>query len=523
MIVDLRKDALPPLPEDAVCIIGAGIVGLSLACRLRELGSPVILLERGGPYPSQANVAKGIEKTKTQYSGAHKGRAFGLGGTSGLWGGQLAAATTDERLARPWVGMPPWDIPAAEIDDAYNRAAEWLRVPASIVKPQSGADSPHGKLGRHFLRRHVFALPFRNRNFTARSRARLESDDGLVLLLNADVSSFATSSLDDTRKVISVQVDLNGLPLAITAAVFVICAGAIESTRLLLHAAGDHPTRLGEGFRDHVSLPAGKFHVRDRNAFLDCIAPRFEAGGIVHPRFELSAAAQAEYRLPAAFVHVVAISDGKTALDAIRRFLSILQKRQGGIGEFLREGLAMFAAAPDFARIVCWRAFRRKLYYPRGHDFVLQVDLEQPPAGVNRLYLGGPDEAGLGKCRIDWQLGQQDIDHANLAASLFAADWNSNSGKLAIVTPEPIELKICRESEAAFDVYHPVGSTAFGRDPAAFSVDTGMGVRGFSNLYTVSTGVLPSSGAANPTFTAIALALRLADTVLGPRCREARR
>jgi choline dehydrogenase-like flavoprotein len=52
-------------------------------------------------------------------------------------------------------------------------------------------------------------------------------------------------------------------------------------------------------------------------------------------------------------------------------------------------------------------------------------------------------------------------------------------------------------------------------DPAHGVVDVNLKVHGTSNVYVAGSSVFPSMGAANPTFTAMALALRLAHFIHG--------
>ena len=61
-----------------------------------------------------------------------------------------------------------------------------------------------------------------------------------------------------------------------------------------------------------------------------------------------------------------------------------------------------------------------------------------------------------------------------------------------------------------YDAYHPVGTCRLGVDEAA-TVDLDLRVRGTENLYVLSTGVFPSAGTANPTFSMLCLGDRLAD------------
>jgi choline dehydrogenase-like flavoprotein len=56
-----------------------------------------------------------------------------------------------------------------------------------------------------------------------------------------------------------------------------------------------------------------------------------------------------------------------------------------------------------------------------------------------------------------------------------------------------------------------MGTTRMHTDPKQGVVDADSRVHGISNLFVAGSSVFPTAGAANPTFTIVALALRLAD------------
>ena len=62
-------------------------------------------------------------------------------------------------------------------------------------------------------------------------------------------------------------------------------------------------------------------------------------------------------------------------------------------------------------------------------------------------------------------------------------------------------------------IYHHLGTTRMHADPHHGVVDPSCRVHGVSDLYVTGGSVFPTSGAANPTLTIVALALRLADEV----------
>src|ERR1700733_12138236 len=93
MLLDANVDAdVPAELSSELVIVGAGTVGLFLAEVLAGLGErrDVILVEAGSKVPGTSSNAARSTSVGRPHEGVHLGRAAGLGGTSSLWGGQLA-------------------------------------------------------------------------------------------------------------------------------------------------------------------------------------------------------------------------------------------------------------------------------------------------------------------------------------------------------------------------------------------------------------------------------------------------
>jgi choline dehydrogenase-like flavoprotein len=65
--------------------------------------------------------------------------------------------------------------------------------------------------------------------------------------------------------------------------------------------------------------------------------------------------------------------------------------------------------------------------------------------------------------------------------------------------------------EAVNGGWHQMGTTRMARDAKTGVVDEHCRVHGVANLFVAGSSVFPSCGFANPTFTILALAIRLAD------------
>src|SRR5580658_1631882 len=99
-VCDLAISASAVPREVDVCILGSGPVGLTLAHVLVDRGYRVDVLECGGKLTTVADASATATFDRRVYLGAGAGRAFGLGGTSAIWGGQLLPVRPDDLRAR---------------------------------------------------------------------------------------------------------------------------------------------------------------------------------------------------------------------------------------------------------------------------------------------------------------------------------------------------------------------------------------------------------------------------------------
>lgn len=143
---------------------------------------------------------------------------------------------------------------------------------------------------------------------------------------------------------------------------------------------------------------------------------------------------------------------------------------------------------------------------------VLTVGGEQAPNRHSRITLSDEfDEMGMPRVRLDWHLTERDIHSAWTFASIAAEELSrAGLGEVDLerfhLPDDPNEL-----SGMVVDAGHHMGATRMGNDPSAGVVDANCMVFGIDNLFIASSAVFPTGGCSNPTFTILALALRLAD------------
>jgi choline dehydrogenase-like flavoprotein len=133
--------------------------------------------------------------------------------------------------------------------------------------------------------------------------------------------------------------------------------------------------------------------------------------------------------------------------------------------------------------------------------------LEQAPDSTNRITLSDElDPNGQPKVHIHWMFTERDQASVKKARRLLTEELSRD--KLGTV-------QFTEELYTSPSSVHPTGSTRMSADPHYGVVDANCQVHGLNNLYLAGSSVFPTNGYANPTLTAIALGVRLADYVKG--------
>jgi choline dehydrogenase-like flavoprotein len=123
---------------------------------------------------------------------------------------------------------------------------------------------------------------------------------------------------------------------------------------------------------------------------------------------------------------------------------------------------------------------------------------------------GERDALGLPRLRTHLHYSRDDISSVRRAMEeLDAYVREQRVGRVEFLYPA-IEVAV-RRFLLGEGGYHQTGITRMSELPEDGVVDRNLAVHGFRDLYIASTSTFPSSGQANPTFTGVAFAVRLAD------------
>jgi choline dehydrogenase-like flavoprotein len=188
---------------------------------------------------------------------------------------------------------------------------------------------------------------------------------------------------------------------------------------------------------------------------------------------------------------------------------SDLQNERRNAAGWLALGANVLVDSPRVARYAYHRLFER--VKPDVRAVRLRNFLEMEPNPENRVVLGS-DRDALGQPVPVVKHVCSDLDkrsivelHARLGEEFAAAGVGRLESPLtpahaAPGAPWPIDQ----------DASHHMGTTRMGLDPATSVVDPDLRVHAVDNLYMAGASVFPTSGCANPTFTIVALSIRLA-------------
>lgn len=500
MIQDARE-----LPDGAtldtdLAIVGAGAAGITLALALAGAPFRVCLIESGGLEPDEETQRLAeAENVGLPYGPIEATRLRYFGGTTNHWGGWCRPLDGLDFQVRDWVPLSGWPIDRAVLDPYYARANQICEAGPFAYDDVAGWEKKLGiegfeLPGAGMARRVIqFSPPTR---FGKRYLTELKAAANLFILLHA--TAVEIHATENAAEVAGLSLaTLDGRRFRLTARLYVLAAGGIENARLLLLSDGVQTTGLGNGsdmvgrcFMEHPHIysmatlllrthdPVSRLYLEDQYVDGTALRGNFmptedfqRSQRVLNATFTIGVSA----RLP----ERGAVPENEHPLAV--PLLDLLHDAAGG---------------------------------PPPDGFGVRVGVggagEQRPNLDSRVTLSTERDAlGLRRGRLDWRLTPE--DKASLLRNLkalgaeFAA---SGLGRLNVDLPEgdswPAELT---------GGNHHMGTTRMAADPRNGVVDADCRVHGIANLYIAGSSVFPTSGAANPTLTIVALALRLADHI----------
>ena len=495
--------------ECEVCIIGAGAVGIYLASELSSQGISTVLLEAGGmECINSTDMNFDVSFEDELYSGATKGRYFGLGGTTSHWGGVLMPHTghdirkMDENTFDVWQHVV--DIVSSNSESVLKKLGWNEGADFSVKNGQLNKIQKNTKIS--FMLDLI--LPFRKKNLAHLLKRLPKNNSKLTIFINSVVYDWESLLANHEESIQTIKAkSRNNKMVEIKADKFIISAGAIESARILLELNQSsersiikHTAAVGCYLTDHISLPVANVNKASVSRVIQYFSPYFSSGWMRSFRFIDDTF---DYKIQRSFFHFIFENDSpgfSLAKDLLTSFQA---------GKLPKTKLVeLFRGVFGLVQLGIYRYIYSVLYIPKNTKIHLQLDVEQYPNKENCITLGDKlDDYGRQNIKIKWHISDKDVSGANLISKNFIEKWSLYEG---------IELDILTDNQyltKPYDAYHPVGTCQMGKCEESV-VDENLKVWGVENLWVASTGVLPSAGTANPTFTILCLAERLSGQII---------
>jgi hypothetical protein len=514
MILDARNfQEAPDLPHVPVVIIGAGTVGLFLAVSLAQGKVPTIVVETGGHVADTGRTGQTAISLGRPHAGVTLGRAFGLGGTSTLWSGQLAEFDQMDLIAPG----REWPIKYSELQRWYEHVYALLKIkPVQLVAPPVAVGNQDEL--QYGIERFVTSwLP--HQNFAARFRADIKSNSLITVILNATTNDIIFEGSKATAVYVRAP---EGLEIRISGGAFVYATGTLETSRFFLSTQRlskvpwKYNKNIGTYFQDHLTGRAANVHVLDEHKFRDY----FESGFISGTKFQPKLRNASGFGRPAhsgavgSFVFPSQLQqnfdDLKFLIRTFRSGVAFSKLRTLAV-DLCSLGHALFPLAVRFAR-----HRRLMVFMDRGVEFVIQSEQIPTVQSAIRLMDEECQQDGLFRAAVHWNIDGGEVYNIRD----FACRVDKYLRQKDIATLE-IDERLLRADRSVLDqfgdFYHQAGGMCIGGSASSGVVDSDCRVWGTANVFIAGASVFPTSSHANITLTALALTARLAAILEKPR------
>jgi choline dehydrogenase-like flavoprotein len=544
MIFDLRDTPDGEPLTAAVCIVGAGAAGITLALSLIDSGLEVLLLESGGPEPEDDTQAlyAGRVADEQMHSPPDRYRQRRFGGSTTIWGGRCMPFDPIDFEPRAQVAHSGWPFGLDALAPYYPQANRLCEAGTFAYTVATAFDRPLPPVIPGFASEHFsfdtlecFSCPT---NFAARYQHKLAAAKHLRVMLHANVTALHLDSSGKTVERATVKT-LSGMTHSVSARRWVLATGGLEVARLLLASRDVLPAGIGNAhdvvgryYMCHVAGTLSTIRLSGASKTIHHGYDVSDEGIYCRRRLALKPEVQRREGL-ANFVgrlHHPRITDPshKTGVLSLLYLAKMFipyeyGKRLHGeerfhFGTWLKhvrnvvlDPFRTFAFAWHLLRDrkLADRKFPSIIVEPKAPIYSLDFHAEQHPNPDSRVTLTDEvDALGMPRIQVDWRYTPADVETCRRAVALLAKDFETSGVGRFDYDEKDVEIEMTRYG--AYGGHH-IGTARMGTDPATSVVDADARVHDVDNLYIAGSAVFPTSSQANPTLTIVAMALRLAD------------
>jgi choline dehydrogenase-like flavoprotein len=368
-----------------------------------------------------------------------------------------------------------------------------------------------------------------------------------VLVIHGATCTSVVTNADGTRAIgLKLRTDLNRL-LEVRASMIVLACGGLETPRLLLASRenrtcglGNEHDLVGRFYMTHLVSDArnvGSLHFTAPETALT-FGYDMTSDGVYGRRMILLSPTARERHDVGNIVFrpsrppIDDVSHGDPVLSAIFLAKSLVIPQEyhrsliakAGTPQSLAWRAHLANTATGLPRLckfsVDWLTRRvlatRKLpsifLYRRDGVYPIEFNAEHMPNRESRVLLGTEtDPFGVPRLIVQWQM--RDTELAWICEAYRVLEAAVGKSGLGVVKLDPDLPRRVAETLVPQGGHH-IGTVRMGADPQTGVVDQNGQLWGTQGLFVTGAAIFPTSGFANPTLTAVALAFRLADHLI---------
>lgn len=550
MIHNLNNTDVESIPSYDVIIIGTGPSGVVLANELADEPSlSICILESGNE--TTTDYGDGLKEVTWDDMRIKKtSRERVLGGASTTWYALSAPFDEFELTGRDYLETPGWPLTKEEMKPFYQRASRdygfpdytyfaeeesnpWKELRTSgDIKPVWGA-----------IEEKMFLAPVNPQRF-AQERMALFSRDNVDLYLDASAKRLLWEEAGGEAELTGVLTVTSGnREVVFRGDTIVVCAGGLENARLLLNSKGadgvglgNRHEQVGRYLMNHPKCYECRFQLQKPVYYLPYYFGAMWKGFSGYAGFRLKESEQKRQQLVNAYVRFEPLfpwSDNE-GVDS----LLYLVKRAKFFFEFWKKlnvkklvELRSYAETGDETRIeeerppwykLAWNivsnlnlvlqySWYRLLKRPIIDQIRLCSFMEMEPHKDNRVFLSDKkDVHGYPLAHVSYRTTERDRNSLITLTKVLATELEAQRvGTFDLGRIEEEGFFESMSKDRGVDASHHIGSTRMGAAPESSVVDINQKVHGCKNLYMNGSSVFPTSGVANPTYTIVAMTIRL--------------
>jgi len=500
MIIEIKNETdLEDIENQDIIIVGAGTIGLYLANRLNKENDDlnILIIEYGNENANSSQNEYHSESIGKKHIGTIDGRAIGIGGTSTLWGGQLAEFEEAD--------FKEWPIKYSDIKKYYAKVYAELGLEGAL-SDQDYQKCINGDIENDFDIEHLYTRWLNQPNFYEFFKEIIHKNKNIRIIKNTTVNNI---SLNKNMATSVECIASNSFKYNLDGKKFVFANGTLGINQFFLSTAElstvpwKKNSMLGRYFQDHLAAVVGTLSLKNKILFRQLYENRWVNGIKIQPKLKLSKNARS-YKKNGV---VLFFSFKSKFEDSLVRIKSVIKNPSKIINlktlsVFLKD---IYIIRKSILISIYKLLFKKRIHaiFDNEQSIEINIQSEQIPNENSKITLdkGKKLKTGLYKTKTNWAFGGEEEE----AIKDLCLSVNKFFKKIGIGEIE-FNKDIYDNLKCNFhDTNHQCGGMKMSFHENDGVVDKNCKVWSTENIWIAGAAVFPSSSHANTTLTALAL------------------